>query len=95
MAIASFSAPVLCAEDIGLKCAKQGDGLELLELFAPIFDCNAQPFLRFQKQVGQVRINLSPGSNERVAGRWIGSAEAEARTLFGRGIISSIFPRRP
>ena len=92
MAIIGFSASVLRAEDIGLKCAKQGDGLELLKLFAPIFDCNAQPFLRFQKQVSQVCINLPPGSNERVAGRWIRSAEAETRTLLCRGIISSIFP---
>src|ERR1700704_1636334 len=88
-------ASVARVEDIGLDRVKQGDRLELLKFLAPILDGNAEPFLRFRKRVGQVRINLSPGSNERVTGSWIRSFEAETRTLLGRGIASSIFPRRP
>ena len=52
------------------------------------------PSLRFQKQVGQVRIHFSPGGNKRIAGIRVGGAKAQTRPLFRRGIVSSIFPRR-
>ena len=78
-AIASFSAPILCGEDVGLKGAQQGNGLELPEFFASIFNCNAEAFFRIQKQVGQVRVDFSPGSNERIARRWISVETWRAR----------------
>src|ERR1044072_3142347 len=92
--IASFSAPVLGGEDVGLKRSQQSHRLELPELLVGIVDRHSQSLLHFQEHIGQVGIDFPPGSHEWIAGRGR-RFETQLRAFLGGGIVSSIFARRP
>src|SRR5664279_4352680 len=88
--VASFSASILGGENVRLKGAEQSNGLKFLERFIAIVESDSEPLLHFQKHIGQVRINLSPGSHERIARCRIDFAP-QTRPLLGRRVVSAIF----